>query len=626
MDSMNKNFITRLYDMDNFNKIDIHFARFIAMLAKENDPDIVLASALVSQVTGDGDVCLDLRTYAGKTIQSQKEGDSKIRCPELPIWREKLIACPAVGPPGEKRPLILDQKNRLYLFRYWEYEHNLVEAIQKKAQRTLNNLDYGILKESLRRLFPEVSTDTPDRQKLGAIVAALRNLCVISGGPGTGKTTTIAKILAVLLEQSRDQKLKICLAAPTGKASARMAEAIQVAKQELNCRSHIKDLIPREASTIHRLLKSIPDSPYFYHNAERQLPADLVVVDEASMVDLALMSKLVMALSDDTHLILVGDKDQLASVEAGSVLGDICGHNAKDGFVNDFYQELDCTGAEKLDPIIQQCHAGRGLHDCIVLLKNNYRFAAESGIGGVSRAVNQGNFERAVSLIADTQRLDINREVYATTGDFYLSLKEQVLEGYTRYFETGDPHEAIVRFQEFQILCAVKKGPFGVDAINRFSEIVLMERGLIDPVVLKNHVWYPGRPVLITRNDYQLGLFNGDIGITMPDVASNGANLRVFFPGSDGKPRVFLPHRLPAHETVFAMTIHKSQGSEFDKIVLVLPNTDSPVLTRELLYTGITRAKERVAIWGHDEILRLTIDRKLKRTSGLRDALWDSID
>ncbi len=623
---MNKRYLTPLYDMGNFNKIDIHFAGFIAMLAKENDPDIGLASALVSQVTGDGDVCLDLRTYAGKTISSQEEGGSKISCPELPIWRDKLIACPAVGPPGEKRPLILDQKNRLYLFRYWEYEHNLVEAIQKKAQRAFKNLDYGILKESLRRLFPDVPTDRPDRQKLGAIVAALRNLCVISGGPGTGKTTTIAQILAVLLEQSRNQKLRIYLAAPTGKASARMAEAIQAAKQKLNCRSHIKDLIPREASTIHRLLKSIPDSPYFYHNAERPLPADLVVVDEASMVDLALMSKLVMALSDDTRLVLVGDKDQLASVEAGSVLGDICGHNAKDGFANDFYKELDSTSAEKFDPIVRQCHEGRGLHDCIVLLKNSYRFAAESGIGGVSRAVNQGNFESALSLLTDTQRLDINREVYATAGDFYLSLKEQVLEGYTRYFQTGDPHEAIARFQEFQILCAVKKGPFGVDAINRFSEIVLMEQGLIDPVVLKNHVWYPGRPVLITRNDYQLGLFNGDIGMTMPDVVSNGANLRVFFPGSDGEPRIFLPHRLPEHETVFAMTIHKSQGSEFDKIVLILPNTDSPVLTRELLYTGITRAKEHVAIWGNDEILRLTIDRKLKRTSGLRDALWDSID
>ncbi|MEE8540209.1 MAG: exodeoxyribonuclease V subunit alpha, partial [Desulfobacterales bacterium] len=395
---MNKRYLTPLYDMGNFNKIDIHFAGFIAMLAKENDPDIGLASALVSQVTGDGDVCLDLRTYAGKTISSQEEGGSKISCPELPIWRAKLIACPAIGPPGEKRPLILDQKNRLYLFRYWEYEHNLVEAIQKKAQRAFKNLDYGILKESLRRLFPDVPTDRPDRQKLGAIVAALRNLCVISGGPGTGKTTTIAQILAVLLEQSRNQKLRIYLAAPTGKASARMAEAIQAAKQKLNCHSHIKDLIPREASTIHRLLKSIPDSPYFYHNAERPLPADLVVVDEASMVDLALMSKLVMALSDDTRLVLVGDKDQLASVEAGSVLGDICGHNAKDGFANDFYQELDSTSAEKFDPIVRQCHEGRGLHDCIVLLKNSYRFAAESGIGGVNHAVNQGNFESALSL------------------------------------------------------------------------------------------------------------------------------------------------------------------------------------------------------------------------------------
>ncbi len=626
MDYMNKNYITRLNNVGKFNNIDIHFAGFIAMLTKEDDPDIYLASALVSQATGDGDVCLDLRTYAGKPIKSQEEGDSKISCPELTTWRDKLIACTAVGQPGEKRPLILDQKNRLYLFRYWEYEHNLVEAIQKKAQRAIKNLDYGILKESLRRLFPEMSTDTPDRQKLGAAVAALRNLCIISGGPGTGKTTAIAKILAVLLEQSRDQKLRISLAAPTGKASARMAEAIQASKQQLNCRSHIKDLIPREASTIHRLLKSIPDSPYFYHNAERLLPADIVVVDEASMVDLALMSKLVMALSDDTRLILVGDKDQLASVEAGSVLGDICGRNAKDGFANDFYQELGWAGGEKLDPTIQPCLEGRGLHECIVLLKNNYRFTAESGIGGVSRAVNQGSFDKVLSLLSDTQRPDIKREVYAAAGDFYLSLREQILVGYTRYLQTVDPQEAIARFQEFQILCAVKKGPFGVDAINRFSEIVLMEQGLIDSAALKNRVWYPGRPVLITRNDYQLGLFNGDIGMTMPDIASNGSNLRVFFPGNDGKPRAFLPHRLPEHETVFAMTIHKSQGSEFDKIVLVLPNTDYPVLTRELLYTGITRAREHVSIWGNDEILHLTIDRKLKRTSGLRDALWDRID
>ncbi len=471
----------------------------------------------------------------------------------------------------------------------------------------------------MQRLFPAPASNGIDWQKVAALTATLNKFCLISGGPGTGKTFTVAKILALLLEQAGKGRLEILLAAPTGKAAARLSESIRTAKKTLNFSKDIVDAIPSESYTIHRLLKTIPGSPYFFYNSENRLPADVVVVDEASMIDLALMSKLLEAIPATARVILIGDKDQLASVEAGSVLGDICDRNRVHGFSERFCKRLEKITGEEFNIGIEHDNFKNGLQDCIVVLKKSFRFTDDSAIGKLSRSVNCGDVEKVLDVL-QTSPMQVSWIETQGRKDLIKTLAKKLIQGYSEYLKTADPHIALERFNRFKILCAVNIGPLGVKAVNRLAEQILSREGLIQP----EQDWYLGRPVLITRNDYSLGLFNGDMGLTLPAPDSNNKDLHVYFPGSSGQLRRFLPHRLAEHETVFAMTVHKSQGSEFDDVLLILPEKDYPVLTRELIYTAITRARRNISIWGTEEVVRAAVSRKIERTSGLRDALWAS--
>jgi exodeoxyribonuclease V alpha subunit len=618
MYNMKDNKISILYKSGYFSEIDIHFARFITGFSEKKDLDVFLGAALVSRVTGNGDVCLNLASMAEKVLFEKQDEKDSIRCPKLYKWQEKLCSSPGVGRPGDFCPLILDEKNRLYLYRYWEYEKKLSDSIKKRVEKDITGIDLVLLKESLKRLFQDSTGSDINWQKVASFTAMFKRFCVISGGPGTGKTTTVAKILALLLEQADKGKLRIMLAAPTGKAAARLMESIKHAKEKLDCRYEVKDALPAEASTIHRMLKTLPGSPYFRHNAENPLLADVVVVDEASMVDLALMSKLVQAIPDHARLILMGDKDQLASVEAGSVLGDICNRDDVHRFSEGFCYKVNELAGENLGTECKLPKDRTGLLDCIVCLKKSYRFEENSGIGGLSRAINQGDPDQPVYRLKRSENKGIIWKEILSQKNLLQALAKRVIQGYSEYLETADPSRALDLFNRFKILCAVKIGPFGVDAVNTFAEQVLSQEGLINP----GNLWYRGRPILITRNDYNLGLFNGDIGIIMPVPGSDSNDLYAFFSGTSGEPKRFLPHRLPEHETVYAMTVHKSQGSEFDNVILVLPDKDYPVLTRELIYTGVTRARQNVSIWGNESVLRASISRQIERTSGLRDALW----
>ena len=342
----------------------------------------------------------------------------------------------------------------------------------------------------------------------------------------------------------------------------------------------------------------------------------MVIIDEASMVDLALMSKLFSAVSKNTRLILLGDKDQLASVEAGAVLGDIChtGHaHTLSASVCRKYHEI--TGDSL--PAMPGHDDQPAIQDCVVELKKSYRFEPESGIGSVSRAVNEGNGEQALALLSEGSYDDISWHRLPASHNVMPSLKEISLKAFKPYLSADAAADAFQLFASFRCLCAVRNGPYGVVAVNWAVEQILAEAKLIDP----KKTWYRGRPLLITRNDYNLGLFNGDIGMVLPDPSS-GDELRAFFQTQEGTIRTYLPVRLPEHETVFAMTVHKSQGSEFDEALFLLPDQDSPVLTRELIYTGITRARKRVALWGREEIFLKAVSRRTQRSSGLRDALW----
>jgi exodeoxyribonuclease V alpha subunit len=603
-----------------FAPLDLHFARFLAGLSIASTDEVFLAAALLSRATGAGDVCLDLAAVAGQPMPAAAAGtDSLAAFPELGAWTAALRSSAVVGAPGQKRPLVLDSGNRLYLRRYWEYEQAAAQSVQRRVGEAVEEMDTGRLRQGLAHLFPDGPGGEINWQKIAAAIAALKRFSVITGGPGTGKTFTIARLLVLVMEQVPERRLRIHLAAPTGKAAARMRESLKQAREGMRGRHPMAGQLPEEVHTLHRLLQTLPGSPYFRHNRENPLETDLVVVDEASMVDMALMAKLLEAVPSSGRLVLVGDKDQLASVEAGSVLGDICDRGRMHGFSVEFCETLQEATGERLD-----ARSGHppGLQDCVVELRNSFRFSAGSAIGELSRAVNRGDAGRALEILDTPGKGSIAWLDPDAGSRAPRELQRLILDGTEACFRKDTPAEALQELNRFRILCAHKAGPHGVDAINQSAELMLVRQGLIRPEAASASPWYAHRPVLITRNDYALGLFNGDIGVTLPDVASGGRGLFVFFPGSPGGVRRFLPYRLPEHETVYAMTVHKSQGSEFDEVLLILPDRDSPVLTRELVYTALTRARRTVTIWARRSILAAAITRRIERTSGLRDALW----
>jgi exodeoxyribonuclease V alpha subunit len=594
-----------------FSPLDLQFARFMAKVSKAPSQELVLAAALVSRFTREGHICLELSSQ--EAFQPPETGGSFV-FPEVGKWGRKLRRSGVVGEPGEHRPLILDPKDRLYLYRYWEYQEELAKGIKSRITDESHLSQMTSVREGLNRIFPAREDAGIDWQKVAAFAAARRKFCVITGGPGTGKTTTVAKILALLMEQNRGQRLRASLVSPTGKGAARLQEAMKKAKESLACDESMKALIPDEASTIHRLLGPVKDFPYFRFNALNHLPVDAVVVDEASMVDLALMSKLVQALPSEARLILIGDKDQLSSVEAGAVLGDICDTGVSHPFSKTFCAEIQRTTGYK----IKGARAASGMSDSIVQLTRSYRFGDESGIASASRSVNEGHADAALKILQDATAGDLRWSPLPSTKSLSRALKGRGLEEFHYLFQVSDPQKAFEQLDRFRILCALRQGPFGANAVNLLVEHLLRGQKLIRG----EGRWYRGRPVLITQNDYNLHLYNGDIGIALPDPGADG-ELRVFFQAPDGALRALHPVRLPEHETVFANTVHKSQGSEFDRLLLILPDQDSPVLTRELIYTGITRAREGVEVWGHENVFREAIGRRTTRVSGLRDALWE---
>jgi exodeoxyribonuclease V alpha subunit len=614
---MSEKDLSLLYQYGIISEIDFHFARLMTRLANASNAAAGLAAALVSRATGEGAVCLDLQTLGGRPVSMDAAGEAALVCPEPAAWRRMLLGSGVVGGPGEFRPLVLDADNRLYLYRYWEYEQTLATAVAAKASGVICDIDPTRMQASLERLFPN-SLETPvDWQRVAAVVAVLKALCIISGGPGSGKTTTVARLLALLLEQGPTPNLRIQLAAPTGKAAARISASIRAARHGLNCETAVKAAIPVQATTLHRLLGTIPGSPYFRHNAQNPLAVDVVVVDEASMVDLALMAKLVLAMPPAARLVLVGDKDQLASVEAGAVLGDICGRETRHRFSREFCTTLSAATGQNLQRWCNPTQKRSGLTDCIVALRHNYRFSRSSGIGRLSRAVNAGDTASVAAILRTPPDASVFWQPMPGPGEFEKGLADLFLEGYREYLTAENPAKALQALGHFTVLTPFNRGPYGVIALNRLAESSLERSGLIDPASR----WYARRPLLITRNNHEMGLFNGDLGLILPAEGHAGRQ-DACFSGPDGAVRRLPPQRLPPHETVFAMTVHKSQGSEFGSVLVILPENDSPLLTRELLYTAVTRAREKVLIWGPEGGLTAAVSKKIERASGLHDVLW----
>ena len=585
--------------------LDREFAEFLQGLAGET-PHLGLAAALASRVLGQGDVCLELPRFAGLPLLPGPEG-ADYRAPAVNVWREALRRAPVVGEPGEFQPLILDGEDRLYLYRYWCYEDSLARQLRARAEDP-PTVDPDLLREGLARLFPEPG---PNRQKLAAAVAACNRLAIISGGPGTGKTTTLARVLALLLAQQPD--LRIRLAAPTGKAAARMQEAVQASKRRLagQVDEAVLTAIPEEAATLHRLLGVSGDGLRFRHGPDNLLSLDLLAVDEASMVDLALLSRTVAALPAGARLLLLGDRDQLSSVEAGAVLGELC--RDAGGFSRTASKRLQTLTGEDV-PVAGKPSA---LMDQVTLLERSYRFEAAGGIGQLASLIRASDGAGLTALLRDPP--GGIRWLEPPPGAAMEALLGEALDRLSPYLQTvrgaACADEVFESFGRFQLLCPQRSGEWGVENLNRRLEERVRLR-----LAAGSREWYPGRAVMVTRNDYTLRLFNGDIGIVLPDPGESG-QLRACFRQSDGGIRAVALSRLPPVEPVFAMTVHKSQGSEFDEVLLVLPAEDSPVLSRELLYTAVTRARERLSLWGSPALLGRAVTRSGQRASGLRARL-----
>ncbi|MFA3780142.1 exodeoxyribonuclease V subunit alpha [Yersinia sp. 1652 StPb PI] len=607
--------------------LDVQFSR---MIAGDDDPMLQLAAAILSAEAGAGHVCLPLsylqpeQLFGGRQAGLSQALWLAAGAPELSRWIQGLNNSPAVSDGSLPTPLVL-QNERLYLQRMWQYEGDVVRFIASDNTALFVNEARGIneslLTETLDRLFGRSDTEI-DWQKVAAAVAATRRISVISGGPGTGKTTTVAKLLTALIQLSQGQLLRIQLAAPTGKAAARLTESLGNAIRQLTLTDAERKLFPDQASTLHRLLGAQPNSQRLRYHRGNPLNLDVLVVDEASMVDLPMMARLIAALPAKAQVIFLGDRDQLASVEAGAVLGDIC-RFAELGYSKARAEQLarltGCTLAGNI-PIGAVSTDTVNVRDSLCLLRKSYRFDEKSGIGQLALAVNAGKYRDALSVLkgaySDIEHFSL------TDSDDYQRLLEDCVAGYQHYLQlaaTGaHAGDVLAAFGRYQLLCALRSGPFGVSGLNERIEQLLHRKRLIERAPGPSGRWYAGRPVMIGLNDSALGLFNGDIGIALYD---DEGELRVHFQLPDGNIKSVQPSRLPSHETAYAMTVHKSQGSEFEHTALVLPNTFMPVLTRELVYTAITRARQRLTLYCSDTILGNAICTPTLRLSGLVDRL-----
>ncbi|MEJ8840162.1 exodeoxyribonuclease V subunit alpha [Ramlibacter sp. AN1133] len=616
-------------------ELDLVFAAFLAREVPEADPLLLLAAALASHQLGRGYVSLDLAALAGDPAEAlaipPEEPASAPPATSRPIepaallqgitlheWQRALGDERLVGAGEGNTPLAIEG-TRLLLRRFWQHEQSVRAGLGQRLAAvdawTAEALQRA--RVALAELFArEEAAPQPDWQKIACAVALRSRFAIVTGGPGTGKTTTVVRLLALLQHLALSapdgsaRRLRIRLAAPTGKAAARLNASIANAVDALKLANlgngdAVRAAIPTDVSTVHRLLGSFGGTRRFRHDASHPLPLDVLVLDEASMVDLETMAAVIAALPPRARLVLLGDKDQLASVEAGNVLGELCARADDGHYRPDTRAWLEALTGERIPEGLVDAH-GEPLDQGVVKLRHSWRFDAGSGIGQLADAVNRGEPARAREIL----RAGHDDLAWIELDARDAVLRRLVLEGYRPYLARAAqppaadaPHEAfddwarsvLKAYGSFQLLCAVRRGPYGVEGLNtRIAGLLHAEK--LTPAASG---WYAGRPVMVTRNDYALGLMNGDVGIALPlPVAGEPGRtmLRVAFEGSDGGIRWILPSRLPEVETVFAMTVHKSQGSEFDHAALLLPQEASRVLTRELVYTGITRAKRRFTL------------------------------
>lgn len=569
--------------------IDRAFADLIAEFDGRGREEVALAAALASARCRAGHVYLDLPRFAGVPLAAGLDApagplaeEAPQLAPQLGVWRRLLKESPAVaavgGPgTGTARPLVLDERDRLYLARFRGAERRVADGLLAlAAPRATSGEEAG---KMLDALFGDGDT----QRKAAARTVLERGLCVVTGGPGTGKTTLAARLIALLVGTGLARPDSVRLAAPTGKAAARLQEAVGAQMAELAAVVPALDDFAVRASTVHRLLSRMRwDSG--------AVPFDVLVLDEASMVDLTLMARLLRELPEGVRLIVLGDADQLASVQPGAVLGDLCAEARRED---------------------------SALGPCVVLLTESYRFDPEGGIGRLAAAIVRGDAPAALNALRDTAdsatglRALPGAEAFAGLASAYADTA--VLPGIRALRAQG---AAAPPFPGARVLCAHRTGPFGAERFNRLVEDRLRAAG----VAPRGESFYPGRPIIVTRNDPLTGLSNGDTGVVLRSEGVHGeAVTRVWFPelgGPDGRFEV-APARLPEHQSFFALTVHRAQGSEYDEVAFVPGAADSRVLTRELFYTAVTRARRKVTVYGGAAAVSAAVERRTERAAGL---------
>lgn len=682
------NLLTALNQAGALRTLDLAFAQSLQRLAPDTDPQVLAGAALASLAVTSGHAGLD-PTRAAMLLDA-REGPSPA-LPDPTDWQRTLAASRWVDQPNPQEPAAADcplvlEHGLLYLRRYREYERRLALGLQRIAAHSPPPFDAATLAPLFEQLFPQASplppgegarragegtglpepsiyqdgTNPPepshhqDRQAQAAALALRRTLLLVTGGPGTGKTTTIARLLLLRIAQAHASNTpapRIALAAPTGRAAERMAESLRAAVARAIANGidpALADALPTGASTLHRLLGVIPDSPQFRHTADNPLPFDLIVVDEASMVDLPLMCKLVEAVADGTQLILLGDADQLPSVEAGDVLAAIL-QAAGPG---DTLQPQDAQALQALlgnapGGTTPTASHGGGLAGHRVHLLRGYRQADDFALAPLADAVRAGDADTALALLRSGELAGVH---FHEDGEDPLTLGRDALLAHWRALaDAQDPAAALRDAARLRLLTAVRAGPQGARGLNARIEQLLAETGSGARRLGAASPWFQGRLLLITENSYRHGLFNGDVGICLRSEASpfsgrsdegassgpgqpagtasrrdpgtdsraQGPLVAWFERDGDGQVRGFHPAALPAHESAFAMTVHKAQGSEFDTVWLQLPTRDARVLSRELLYTGITRARRALYLAGSEAVIRSALARHAARISGL---------
>lgn len=569
--------------------------------------DIRICTVFLSLFIKAGHTCLPLDKTPHQWIEILGLDRDEISFfPNEKIEIAALQSSSLVGEGGDMQPIILSN-NRLTFRRYWYYEYIVRQWITENISKTSTTDIDDISPQILRNFFPEESNEL-NWQKVAAALSLIKPFLIISGGPGTGKTTTVARILA-LHQQLADQPLNIALAAPTGKAAGRMGEALNRELEKLELSPEELRNFPTEAKTVHRLLSGMESGGLLPPVEKNLLLHDLIIIDEASMMDLSLMYRLVNHMSEKSRLILLGDKDQLASVEAGSVFADLC-QKTKNGFLPATIQRLKKLGIQEELPE----HEESEISDSIVYLTKSYRFDETSGIGQLADLVKNQNQENENLLSVFEEYADLQHQSFGYQKEDIKHILED-LKGKIEKCSDLKSYEALLSFWKHSIwLMVLRRGLTGTDRLNRLIE----ERLAFERIVKMEAGWYHGRPIIITRNDYNLGVFNGDLGVAVTD---DDASIWVYVEtGSEIKR--FKPQRISHYDPAYFLTVHKSQGSEFDHVNLLLPQTDTPVLTKELIYTAITRARASFSLYGNIDLFVKGMKRETARFTGLKELLY----